>query len=1530
MPTDKNEDEQKYFIKELTKYYVDFLETDFHKRKNPKRSIKHRSEDNLLIGLNTNKYPDFNNLVWKLINHGFNKDILNKIQKGVYKINIPRNQLLDIIKIQTDQISTKQIDKIINEASEKIEKASVLYQKQYEKALSSSLEEVSTIIKDNLVLPFIGNLEKPLEKLNLGDESSIYIMGEELTSVLIKTIDNKISEILKLLMSKDKEKVDVNKQLKTVLDIKDIKNSIVAFFENYKAIDLFAEVFEMERNRNILDKQEFYLYFFDITFKKSKYPIFYIPFNVEVQNDILLINFDSQVYINKKALEYITQEYIQEKSKKGSLKTISDRIIYIAQHENDFLMIINTIICEIINLFELDKNIDMNNPDLQVSKNLSTKISNSCYICIFDKSDEALINDYEEILQLLDSEDNTLVNAFNKLIEDFIHKEPVPFNPMVEEEWDNMCPSDKLISLSPIPLNSEQLQILSAIKKENCKYITVEGPPGTGKSHTITAIVFDAILKNQSVLVLSDKKEALDVVEDKITETMNKVRHDKNFQNPILRLGKTGNTYNQILSTKSLDNIKIHYRAIKKDYQELEQNIEKSKNSLKEDLDAEILLYKEINIEEIYELIKLETYYETYEHIVDIGEVLNVPESSIELEDIRKILKNFKDNLINCRRNIDYYHEIFKAFNFPVDDFDVLTGFPEILSLKNALPTLLTDIQKLKDSYGEKIELINNFSSFSDDQIDRLDEFIKEYENSRNWIFGYFLKGDKIRNLDTNFKNTFLHSKFNLPHQNLTELKTIYEIYNSANNFKKQSYNRLKFDYLYVTHQLLQNESISISLQEIIKFCEDIEFLKNSLEKYPITLGKIKLDISSLETFQNNYLMKMTDGDFNSLIRYINIKQKISKNFNNIPILNYIDQKKSIEDLVTAQMTYLLDGTLINFYEHNKNTANKLRDIIKNKQKFPKEEFVKLKNAFPCILAGIRDYAEYIPLEPEIFDLVIIDEASQVSIAQAFPALLRAKKIVILGDKKQFSNVKSAQARSDTNREYLNNVKDAFQKHVSDDITKLVKLDKFNIKTSILEFFESIHNYNIMLMKYFRGYKEIISYSNKNFYQDSLQVMKIRGKAVEDVIQFSFIKHDGKTEILINTNRMEIEDIISKLKNLKMLGSKSSVGIITPHTNQQKLISEEIHKLPEKDYFIKDLHLKIMTFDTCQGEERDIIFYSMVATNESDHLYGVFSKDLTSDDIEGDGKIRAQRLNVGFSRAKECMHFILSKPIDKYNGSIGDALRHYQYVLEEAKKEKTISDVDQKSKMEPEVLNWFYQTNFWKKNKDRIVFDPQFEIGKYLRQLDRTYNHPDYKVDFLLVYKDDLHQEHKIIIEYDGFKEHFKETVEINKNNYDYYYSDFDIYRQKVIESYGYKFLRINKFNIGNNPILTLDERIRKLIKNENNSNELLSKFHVRIEGLQSGEIKECPKCKELRNYNDFRDASLLKGIGRFCRYCKGITDTNIVKPIEPKSDNVIHISGSRFCPKCGSNMILRNGRYGKFYGCSKFPYCKGTMSYSQ
>lgn len=60
----------------------------------------------------------------------------------------------------------------------------------------------------------------------------------------------------------------------------------------------------------------------------------------------------------------------------------------------------------------------------------------------------------------------------------------------------------------------------------------------------------------------------------------------------------------------------------------------------------------------------------------------------------------------------------------------------------------------------------------------------------------------------------------------------------------------------------------------------------------------------------------------------------------------------------------------------------------------------------------------------------------------------------------------------------------------------------------------------------------------------------------------------------------------------------------------------------------------------------------------------------------------------------------------------------------------------------------------------------------------------------------------------------------------------------------------------------------------------------------------------------DFRDSRLVTGYGRVCNSCKGVYKGVI---------------GNKLCPKCNSKMILRKGRYGKFYGCSKFPYCRET-----
>jgi len=1496
------------FVKEIAKYFMDFLETDFHKQRTPKRVIRSRNNDNLLVGLNLGKYPSFNALIWKSIIKAFDKSALRTIPKGKYKTNIPKN-LLRFIKFQTEKISQEQIDDIIDSISVKIENKSHLNSDNYEKAINDSLDAASQIIKAKLVIPLIKNIEKSLEDLDLGDENSIFLMEEELTSVLISSINNKISEIIKKLLSK--EQIKISQELKLAFQLKDIINSINTFFDDFKVTDIFSELLELNRNRKILDKQQFYLYFCDITFNKVKYPIFYIPFTLKVDGDKLKIEFDSQAYINKKALEYIVQEYNAEKGKKGSLTLIQERIIYIAQHKEDFKEFIDNILKEIVNFFELDSDIDISNPGPQVAKSLLVKISNSCYITLFDKSDEVLINDYEEILQKLSDENSDIAKAFNDLIDDFIHKNPQSIKSEIEEEWDRTKTSERLVVRSPIPLNSEQLKILSAIKKDKCKYITVEGPPGTGKSHTIAAIVFDAILKNQSVLVLSDKKEALDVVEEKITDTMNKVRLDKNFQNPILRLGKTGSTYSQILATTSVENIRTHYRAVKKDYKKLEKEIEKTEKTIKEEIEAEILSYKNINSQEIYELLNLEETIHNIESFIDFDEIFSKADSAVDIEEIRKICEKIRDKIITSESNL---LSILQSFGLQKDKLYVQANLNSLAeSFKCAQETL----KKVKEIYNEKINILSMFVEFSKTHTQNLKNFITKYQQLKNPIFGYIFKKKQVESLNIEFKKLFFSSKIAKPHKHIQEFIDVISIVSYIEDLCNK-HDFLGIDYIKVIHALLKDQSFSLLMEDIFSLQEDMDYLKKLREKYPNTFKKIGIELNSLQSLANNVLVKMKVSEFNDLIRYITLKQKSEKEFKHIPTYdNYLNLKKKLEDLVTLLMTYIMDEHLIDFYDNNKSDAKTLRDIIRKKLRFPKDEFLKLKKAFPCILAGIRDFAEYIPLEPNIFDLVIIDEASQVSIAQAFPALLRAKKVLILGDKKQFSNVKSAQARTNINREYLNNLESVFLNSISKDEEKRVKLKKFNIKTSVLEFFEFISNYEAQLKKHFRGYKELISYSNKYFYNSGLEIMKIRAKPISDVLKFSFIEHDGKIEHYKNTNAQEIEFIIRELIRLKENNSKSSVCIITPHTNQQKLFVEEISKLPEKDYLFDNLNLKIFTFDTCQGEERDIVFYSMVATEESDRLWGVFIKDLSKVNLEEEGKIKAQRLNVGFSRAKETMHFVLSKPIDKFTGSIGEALRHYYNILQEAQKEPLPHEVDPKSPMEKQVLAWLVQTEFWRKNFPyRLLLKPQFKIGEYLKQLDKTYNHPNYIVDFLLIYKDEENYEHKIIIEYDGFKEHFKESEDINEFNYWNFYSEDDIYRQKVLESYGYKFLRINKFNVGKEPIATLNARLMSIVKNHQSDNNWIDAVHKTVEGIQNGQMKWCPKCKRVLPIEDFYDLSLISGYGRICKHCKQASQKK-------------YAESDIKCPECGSPMVLRNGRYGKFYGCSRFPYCKGTRQYS-
>ena len=96
--------------------------------------------------------------------------------------------------------------------------------------------------------------------------------------------------------------------------------------------------------------------------------------------------------------------------------------------------------------------------------------------------------------------------------------------------------------------------------------------------------------------------------------------------------------------------------------------------------------------------------------------------------------------------------------------------------------------------------------------------------------------------------------------------------------------------------------------------------------------------------------------------------RKVGQTLASAPAFDYVGSKSKLEHFYTTRMTHEIDRRFVEFVEKSRTTAKTLGGVIKAKQRFPQDAFEGLKEAFPCIIAGIREFAEYVPLKQEIFD----------------------------------------------------------------------------------------------------------------------------------------------------------------------------------------------------------------------------------------------------------------------------------------------------------------------------------------------------------------------------------------------------------------------------------------------------------------------------------------------------------------------------------------------------------------------------------
>jgi hypothetical protein len=1432
------------FAAKVSRYFLDFLETDFKKQRAPRRKIQLKNDAGFRTGLPLRKYRMLYEEVWKNLSLPVEKLHPFQIPRGCYTSPISPT-LRDLIGQHVDSLDPSGFEKVRNDtldfALRKRGDAVENPESYVENVQSAFLESVS----NNIVAPILSFLDGPFRQQSYSAVESVYEVETDLVDALaVRVVEQLPTALNTYIVSSE---LDATQGvLNEFFSEGEAKERIKGFFEDFATADAY---FELRDSTNYMrlggENLQIYLYVCEFRFGTSAYPVFYIPATVVLDDRTgnLVVELDPHLYINKRAIDYVVQE-LESSAVKLALSPIDNRIVYL-NPQTSFLDEIELILTKMSPTFGLSGDFDVRKPKIETLSSANLRLSKTAYFAVFDKSDESVLNDYEALLNAVDENQQGVADLFENIIHGFLIDEPASVRERVSDSWDERSVPERLVAVSPIPLNEEQRKVLEALNDPDCRFITVQGPPGTGKSHTITAIAFDCILNGKNVLVLSDKQEALDVVEDKLKSVLGAVRQYEDFPDPILRLGRTGNTYTRLISQSSQEKIRNHYRVTKTHAEKLVADTEAHNRFIRKSIDLTINAYTNIRLEEVEELHLLEEQIEGL--IPDLTIILQRRESSEHLDRLEASLMD-ASNAVTA-------HGFFSR-RFEIGSYSALLSCVQGYSVVARLEGL----RSRKPSLGL-------FEPLSPRHQPILQRLITEYDELRMPIFGYIFRGAAVRALNARVEQELPCTNSLDLHRRLKDLRAVYESLVEIKHTLSEE--ALPEDIGETVYRILLNDP---------EPCTEAPNIRNLLGSFQKVVGK---ETALFARFAVDGETFHTAAELIEFVarasRYALLWRKVKRMLASAPTFDYVGSKSKLEQLYTTQMSHKIDGCFLEFIEKNRTTAKTLGGVIKAKQQFPQDAFEKLKEAFPCIIASIRGFAEYVPLQQEIFDVVVIDEASQVSVAQAFPALLRAKKVVVLGDQKQFSNVKSANASIALNQGYLTDLEQYFRAHISTAADKIQRLKQFNVKKSVLEFFDLIANYTDMLRKHFRGYQELISFSSKCFYGGQLQAIKVRGKPIEEVIEFSNVPPSEKPERYKNINSPEAQFIIERLRKMVNDEERLSVGIITPFREQQQHLTRLIFSDAYADRFDQKLRIKIMTFDSCQGEERDVIIYSMVATPTNDALNYIFPVSLENPEERVEDALKFQRLNVGFSRAKEKIHFVLSKPLEAYRGSIGRVLMHYHALLQE-RAVPDFEETDPNSPMEQKVLDWLTKTQFFQRNEEAIELFAQFPIGEYLQQLDPAYQHPAYRCDFLLRYRGD-EKSINVIIEYDGFQEHFTDKKKIHAGNYDTYYRPEDIERQMVLESYGYKFLRINRFNLGRDPVVTLSERLYGLINAASNEGDAAVVKEIRegANGLDEGTQKICQKCDQVKPKEAFFDKNLRNGegsYGRICMDCKTRTST--------------------------------------------------------
>jgi len=478
-------------------------------------------------------------------------------------------------------------------------------------------------------------------------------------------------------------------------------------------------------------------------------------------------------------------------------------------------------------------------------------------------------------------------------------------------------------------------------------------------------------------------------------------------------------------------------------------------------------------------------------------------------------------------------------------------------------------------------------------------------------------------------------------------------------------------------------QGVSPKIKAQIKLMMDLlpsEF-SNTTSETRKALKKLTDKRSDLERdFNSNITELAQDSSLDQRSRFWNFSQRFSAKEQMLEKQLLFDKFSRLEDLdheirlqISRLMTAHYQETALKL-SSNKSSRASLKLFAKSltarnqhyqENYYSQVDFSHVLKAMPFWFCSVSNLHRLLPMHEELFDLVVIDEATQCNMSVCLPALQRAKRAVVVGDPKQLKHVSFVSYELQQRLASAHNL----------DSTEIN--DNFR-GNSVLDYAQAaceLPEQLTMLDEHFRSHPQIIDFSNSEFYQNSLKIMTERPTNRQRSIELAFIK--GK-RLSKGVNKQEAEAVLNKLESIiaeqKQLPETDvhELGVLSFFSAQASYIEKLVfNKISLNN--LRRHNIRVGTPFSFQGEERDHMLISCcVDENTSGNAYSYLNRD----DV----------FNVAITRARDYQTLFVS--CDAQDLKSGSKLSAYLKYVSEYKHQADVPIDLAHDSFQNEICNW--------------------------------------------------------------------------------------------------------------------------------------------------------------------------------------------------------------------------------------------------